>query len=287
MTEEKSVLDKDLDKIAATSDPITVMFELNEEMMWRIGRIGYVLTYAFWAGILVAILAAVFFVWTILTEVNFAGLVGSVIVVLTSAIATMYAHRERPFLDEYKVLAGAVGRSRYWKPNPNIPPGSDILERYLKYLEKYDDRFAYYFKNKPKYLHKDFRMETKSGKKIHFDAVLRGSSFPWDPVVEDVRVLIRTVPIATLSEVTSMKDDSEYALKNLGVRFVSKPGPARIVLIQTGKSSFDEAVVEAADENWVHYARRLGNDEVDWSSPIELIAESESGTYNLGTVFFG
>ena len=278
--------DQDLDKVVASSDPITVVFELNEEMMRRVGRIGYVLTYAFWAGILVTILAAIFFVWVALTDFNYAPLIAALIVIFASVIASGYARRERPFLDEYRVLAGMVTRAKNWNPNPVIPEGNDVVERYLKYLEQLDDRFAYY-RNKPGYLQKDFRLKTKNGKEVHFDAMMAGPSYPWDKVVEDVRILVRTVPQVTDTEVWSMKEDAEYALKSLRRgSFVFKGGSARIVLIQTGRSDFDEGAVLVANNNWVKYTRSLGGDSVEWSSPMELVAENPSGTYNFGTVFF-
>ena len=85
-----------------------------------------------------------------------------------------------------------------------------------------------------------------------------------------------------------MKEDSEYALHNIRRgRFVAKPGPARVVLIQTERSDFDEAAVKAANNDWVNYHRGLGSDTIDWSSPIELVSENRSGTYNFGTIFFG
>ncbi|MBN1677877.1 MAG: hypothetical protein JW880_04995 [Candidatus Thermoplasmatota archaeon] len=288
MTEEESILDRDLDKIVATSDPIAVVFELNEEMMWRVGRIRYVLTYAFWAGILVTLLTIIFMVWVALTDYDLAVVILGLLVIFASVIASGYARREKPFLDEYRVLASAVARAKNWQPNPAIPQGSNVLDRYLKYLAQSDDRFGYYFENRPKYLRRDFRVKRKTGEEIRFDAVLEGSSYPWDPVVEDVRVLVRTVPIATVADVMSMKEDSEYALRGLRwLRFVFKPGPARIVLVQTEREVLEEGVVEAANEHWVHYKRGLGGDEVDWSSPIELVAESESGTYNFGSIYFG
>ncbi len=289
MSEEESILDKDLDKIVSSSDPITVVLELNEEMMWRVGRIGYVLSYAFWAGIMVTILATLFMIYTLLTEVIYINLIGSFLVAFFSIMASVYAYREKPFLDEYKVLAGSVSRAKDWQPNPRIPDGKTMLDRYLNYLSQTDDRFAFYFNHKPKYLHRDFRMEKKKeGKEIQFDAVLAGSSFPWDKVVEDVRVLIRVVPLATLSELRTMKDDAEYALRHLrDYRFVSKPGPARIILVQAQNSEFDHEVVKTANTEWVKYERGLGGTNVSWSSPIELVAEKPSGDYEFGTIFFG
>lgn len=287
VTDERNIFDSDLPKAVAFSDPMSVVFELNSEMLLRINRIRYVLVYAYWAGVAVAILSVIYFIWTVFTEVNYINLGGTVLIIVLSIIACHFARQQKPFLDEYKVLAGAVDRAKDWIITPPIPEGDSHVNRLLRYLESTDERFAYYIK-KPGYLRRNETVKTKDGQNVRFDAVLEGSSFPWHPVVENVRVLIRVVPVVTRDEVARMVRDAELALKRIGrTRWEFKPGPARILLIQTERGNFDSEAIEAANTTWVHYQRTVGGTSYEWSSPVELIAESADGRYNQGTVCFG
>jgi len=287
VTDEQSIFDNELPKAVAFSDPMSVVFELNSEMLWRITRIRYVLVYAFWVGIAVAILSACYFLWIVFTEVNYVSLGGVVFVIVLSFLACYFARQQKPFLDEYKVLAGAVDRAREWNMNPPIPDGSSHVDRLLRYLEDTDERFAYY-SGKPGYLRRNEAVKTRDGQIIRFDVVLDGSSFPWHPVIENLRVLVRVVPVVSRDELMRVTKDAELALKRIGwAKWDFKPGPARIVLVQTEKSGFDGEIIEVANMNWVHYQRTVGGVSYKWSSPVELIAEGTDGRYNLGTVCFG
>jgi len=288
MTETEETIEGSLTDAIGFTDPIETVFEINEQMLYRISRIRYVFMYAFWAGLLVSIACILALVWVLATGTEATTIFLLVGTILASSLAAWFAHAEGPFLNEYQVLAGAVSRARDWEPHPSIPEGKDALARYLKYLEHQDDRFAFYYGKKSEYLKLGSTLKGKSKKNCHFDASFVASSFPWDDIEESVRIFVRAVPIVTQSDMEAMKKDAEDVIPTAAKAYwVFKPTSFRFVLLQTGSANFSEEIIGFANENQVEYNRLIGGSEYDWSFPIELVAEDASRVYNFGTVYFG
>lgn len=271
----------------AFTDPIEMVFGINEQMFHRVSHIRYVFTYAFWAGIIALVLAVIAILWVLFTgpDPNLLVLLGLAIVV--SVIAVWFVHQERPFLDEYQVLAGAVHRAKDWLPMPRVPEGDSPLDRFIAYLEAYDDRFAYFYKKKPEYLRRDVLLEGKSKTQHHFDAFFEPSSYPWDGIEESVRLFVRTVDEVDASNIEDLKDAVEDVVSAGGrLRWAFKSCATRVILIQTQSGDFDDELVEEANEHRIKYKRDIAGTTMNWSSPVELVAE-DGNHYNFGTVYFG
>jgi hypothetical protein len=271
----------------AFTDPIDTVFDINEQMLRRVSRIRYVLTYAFWAGVVALLLATIAILWVLLTGPDPSALALLGFIIVLSIVAVWFAHQERPFLDEYQILAGAVHRAKDWLPRSRVPQGDSPLNRFLAYLEAHDDRFEYFYKKKPEYLQRDVLLKGKSKKQHHFDAFFQPSSFPWDKIEESVRVFIRVVDEVDSSTIEDMKEAVEDVLSAIGrPQWVFKPCGTRVVLIQTQSDEFDDDVIEEANERRIRYTRDIGGTPTDWSLPAELVAE-DGDFYNFGTTYFG
>jgi len=288
MTEDEETSEESLADAAAFTDPIDAVFEINEQMLYRISRIRYVFTYSFWAGALASIICAFALVWVLLTGPDAFTVFVLLVAIIASVVAFWFSRSEGPFLSEYQLLAGAVSRARDWQPHPNIPEGEDAIARFLNYLKEQDDRFAFYYDKNNQNLKLDFTLRGKSKNGHHFDAVFVASSFPWDHIEGSVRIFVRAVPSVTTSDIEAMKKDAEDVIPTAAKGYwVSKPTSFRFILLQTGIADFSDEVIKSANETRAEYTRELGGSEYDWGCPIELVAEDPSGVYNFGSVYFG
>ncbi|MFQ5951775.1 MAG: hypothetical protein ACE5KH_06810 [Candidatus Geothermarchaeales archaeon] len=273
---------EELPEAVAFADPITAVFELNEEMLKRSTRIGYIVEYALWAGVIITIISGLGSLVLWLSGEDITLRVLAAVALVISPIVAFYARRERRFLGEYRVRSGAVNRAKSWQPDAPIPEGPDPLSRFLDYLRTQDERFAYLVDKRPKRLARPAEIWGRSKETHDFDAYFEGSPWPWDSVQEGVRILIRTAPKVTLDILQSMREDAEDVLAQSESLL-----PARVILLQTELATFSDEIVDFANENWVEYERRVGSSEWDWESPVELVAESPKGTYTFGSVNFG
>jgi len=277
-------MEEDLPKSIAFTDPINIVFDLNEEMLSRVARFRYILIYTFWAGIAVSILAIIAFILLVLFEPFSYVHPMPIGVLIASLLASYLSRQQRPFLEEYRVLASAVKRAGDWDPHPKIPDDPYPTSRMLKFLEGQDERYAYLYKKKPKRLQKPAQIKGKS-KKIHtFDAIFCGISTGWpSPIPEGVTIFIRSLTEIRIDDIKNAKSEVEDVIQRIGFIYDS----IRVILIQTDSPSFSEEVLEYAGKNWLEYSKEIGSYTYEWSSPIELIAEDNSGVYNFGSCYFG
>ena len=174
-----------------------------------------------------------------------------------------------------------------------MPEGADAVSRFVKLLESQDERFAYFFRKRPRGLSRDLTTTGKSGKQLHFDLSFSCSSYPWDRMHEGVRVLLRVKQKIGVDDVREMKEDFQDLLKRPILKshgrllFVFRSTIWRVVLLQTKSSEISEDAIMYANENHVKYERMVGGNTYDWSSPIELLAETPDGSYEQGIFYFG
>lgn len=272
---------EDLPDAVAFTDPITAVFELNEEMVKRVSRIGYIVDYAFWAGVILSMLSGIGSLVFWVTDADLVLRVLAPAALIVSPVVAWYARKERQFLDEYRVLASAVNRAKDWEPNPEIPEGDDPLERLLKYLEEQDERFAYLYRRRPRCLKESYTVQGLEEESYTFDAYFACTPYPWYRVQEGLRLLVKVLPVVEIEDIQELMDAAMDALEG------GSSLPTRIILLQTDEADFPDEVVEHVDENWVEYDRSVGRDNWDWASPIELMAEDPEGQYNFGSFYFG
>lgn len=271
------------------SDPMSVLFDLNDDMLEGMDRIRYALGFSFWAGGLLAVGSAVAALWLVLFEQPRDHLwtaLALALVALVSGYASYSAHAERQFLEDYSILARGVQRANLWKPNPTIPEGPDALSRLVAHLKETDERIGYITDKDPKKLRRDASVKGKSKAMHKFDLFMAADKpmgILSDPVPEGIILLVRKVEGATLDDVKELKAAAEDVLNRLHPYDQS----ARVVLLQTGERKFPEAVVEFANKNWMNYDRSIGNSGWAWSSPVELIGEGPDKTYVLENMYFG
>jgi len=269
------------------ADPMSVFFDLNEEMLESIERLRYILTYSLWVGAAVALGAIVAFFWLLYSEgLSLLQLVLGALA-LASGVASYYSHGERPFLDDYRVLAWGIHRANLWNSYPKIPEGDDSLSRLTKYIEATDERFGILYEKNPKKLSKNVELKGKSKKSHHFDLCFKSVAntvWPKDPIPEGITLLVRAVPKATIEDVKNLKKAAEDVIKD--GTFLDDTA-LRVILLQTDQGQFSEDVIEYAGKNWLEYDRDFTSYSSRWSSPIELVAEDPSGHYRFGNCYFG
>lgn len=271
------------------SDPMSVLFDLNDEMLEGMDRIRYALGYSFWAGGMIALGSIVYAIWLVLVEQSgdsgwYALLL--LLIAWVSAYACYSARSERSFLEEYRVLAWGIQRTNEWEPHPKIPEGPDAVSRLTSYLKESDDRIGYIVGKNPGKLERDKSVKGKTKAMHKFDLFMAADK-PMglfsDPVPEGMVLMVRSVKDATIEDVKELRNDAEDVLK----RLYPDDQAARVVLLQTGGGKFPEAVVELANKNWMRYDRTIEGRTWDWSSPVELIGEGQDNTYNLENMYFG
>jgi len=272
-----------LPKAVAFSDPISAVFELNDEMLERMSRIGYVVKYSFWAGALLALLAGGYLVYSLFEgPADLLILFALSVITIVSVTASWYARGESPFLEEYKVISSAISRARRWEPHPKLPEGKDPGERLVNYLKSVDERFEYWLEREPECLRRNAQVKGKGRKAYGFDLVFERPLLSTSSE-ESVRILVRTVKTVTVDDVKNIVKDVQAVLDSGS----DVGSPARAILLQTGGKEMSQAAIEHANSNWVKYSRDLGNMAYDWESPVELIAEDPSGVYSFGSFYFG
>jgi hypothetical protein len=268
---------------------MSVLFDLNDEMLDGIDRITYALEYSFWAGGLIALGSIIYALW--LVFVDHSGNWGWYVLVLAliawaSAYACYSARSERSFLEDYKILAWGIQRSNEWEPHPKIPTGPDAISRLVSYLKESDDRIGYIADKNPKKLERDKTVKGKSKTAYKFDLYMEADKpvgLLSDPVPQGMILMVRAVKSATIEDVKQLKKDAEAVLK----RVCPDDQAARVVLLQTGSGNLSQTVVEFANKNWMRYDRTIDGTTWNWSSPVELIVEAEDNTYNFENMYFG
>lgn len=272
------------------SDPMSVFFDLNEEMLERIDGLRYAVGYAFWAGIVATLGAVGAILWLAFYEQSSDVLYYLVlgILALVSAWAAYQARQDGPFLADYRVFAWALRRAHKWEPTPKIPEGRDPLARLTAHLKATDERFAYIAERKPEKLVRDAEIKGKSKRTHRFDMFFAASkpvgAFR-DPIPEGLLVMVREVKSATVEDLKALRGDAEDVLEGWAY---PPEAAARVILLQAGGGGgFSDEVREYAGKNWVRYDRDFEGCSSEWSSPIELVAEDPSGTYVLGNCSFG
>ncbi len=270
----------EVSKSLSFTDPISAMFELNDDLMKRVGRFTYLLEYAHFGGIFVLLLSAPALLVGFFDKWPFQELVLLGMVLGASFLAWWYGRQEVRFLDEFRLRSAALSRAKNWEPHPTIPPGQDPMDRFLSYLKEQDDRFAYVCAKKAKRLEKRAELSGKSGKTYRFDAFFNGWLFSWRHA--PIMVFIRLVPTARVEDVQAMKMAVEDVLAVLDY-----DGPVRAFIVQTHSGELPEEVMQYANEHFLVYERTVGSKTLDWASPVEVIAEDPAGVYNIGSFYFG
>jgi hypothetical protein len=268
---------------------MSLLFDLNDEMLEGMDRIRYALGFSFWAGGLIALGSIFYALWLVFVEPSHdSGWYALLLAVIAwvSAYACYSAHAERSFLEDYSILGWGVQRANEWKPNPKIPEGPDAVSRLVAYLKETDDRIGYILEKNPQKLQRNASVKGKS-KEMHSYDLFMNASKPIgilsDPVPEGMILMVRKVEKATVDDVKGLKKASEDVLK----RLYPCDQSARVVLLQTVVGKFPEEVAEFANKNWMKYDRSIDDGIWDWSSPIELVGEAPDRTYNLENMYFG
>ncbi len=279
---------EELPEVVDITDPIAAVFDLNEEMAGRARRIGFIVAYAFDAGIILSGVAGIGLLFLLTsfqgTQSDFILVAFAAATLVVSPVVVWFAQKERQFLWEYRVLSSSANRARDWEPQPEIPDGDSALERLINYLRKEDDRFAHHYEKRPQALRMPAQVSGKSKVARSFDAYFARNPWPWERIPDGLRLLIRVLPEADLEDVEKFREETEEVLDSV----VPPPSAARIILLQTDDSDFSEEVVDYVNENEVEYKRRIGSKTWDWSSPIELVAEDpEDDVYSFGNYYFG
>lgn len=270
------------------SDPMSTFMDLNEYMLDSIDHLRYVLSYSYWFGLALAVTSIGAFLWLLLEEgLSWLHLVLGVIA-LSSVIAAYWSRLERPFIDDYRVFAWAIHRANGWEPHPKIPEGPDPVSRLLSHLRATDERIDFLLETKGRKVEKNATVKGRSKKSHGFDAFFaaeRPATLSLDdPIPEGITLLVRAVPRATVEDLYELRKAAQDVLSG---RLSLNDSAARVVLLQTGQGEFSKEVVESAGKDWLEYPRTFGSGEVDWSSPVELVAEDSSGVYNFGNCYFG
>ncbi len=278
----------DLDDGIDFTDPIAAVFDLSEEMVERALRIGWIVAYAFYAGIGLTGIAALGLLFLLSsfqgTQSDFILVAFAAATLVVSPIVVWFARRERQFLLKYRVLSSSANRARDWEAQPEIPEGNTPLERLISYLREEDDRFAHHYEKRPQALKMPAEVTGKSKVAYSFDAYFARNPWPWERIPDGFRLLVRVIAEADLEDVERLREEAED-----GLSFVdAPPSGARIILLQTDRSDFSEEVVDYVNENEVEYERLIGSETWDWSSPIELVAEDlDMDVYSFGNYYFG
>ena len=131
-------------------------------------------------------------------------------------------------------------------------------------------------------MEKNNEADGKSGKIHRFDAYFDGRLLTWRRAPGPVLIFVRIVKAIRVQDVELMKEAVEDVLSAGGYS-----GPVRALIVQTESGDISEDVVLYANEHPLEYERSVGVKSVDWTSPVELLAEDPSGTYNIGTFYFG
>ncbi|MBN1677735.1 MAG: hypothetical protein JW880_04280 [Candidatus Thermoplasmatota archaeon] len=271
------------------TDPMSVLFDLNDEMLEGMSHMRYAIGFSFWAGGAIAIASAISFLWVIFVDQpESLGLYAFAlaIIALVSAYACVCAHEGRPLLEDYSILGRGIRRANLWKPSPKMPGGPDPVSRLLTYLRETDDRIEVAVS---RYKHKVARDASAKGKSkgVHkFDLFVETQSpftISSKDVPEGLVVMVRAVEKASLEDVRRLKADSEDVLR----RVYPYDQAVRVILLQTGDGKFPGEVTEFANKSWMKYDRTIDDRTWEWSSPIELIAEGKDGLYVLENAYFG
>lgn len=272
----------------ALSDPMNTFLDLNEYMLDGIDHLRYVLAYSLWFGALISIASIGAFGWY-LVEDGLSWLhLALAVVALCSVMAVYWSRLERPFIDDYRIFAWALHRASGWEPHPKVPQGPDPVSRLLSLLSEKDERFELLLEKKGDKLVRNAEVKGHS-KKLHaFDAFFaadRPMTLSLDDTIpEGVTLLVRVVSKATVDDLARLKSDAEDVLQG---NVSMNEAALRVILLQAGAEEFPSEVVEYAGKNWMEYPRTFDSGQYDWSSPVELIAESPSGVYNFGNCYFG
>src|SRR2546425_5932202 len=273
---------EELPKSIAFTDPMSAVFDLNDDLMKRIDRLWYVVTYAHVAGMVLTLISPLVFLVGVLNGWPTTNLAGLVLVVLASLVAWRFARQEVRFLFEYRLRSSAVNRARTWDPHPNVPEGPSPLDRLIKYPVTQDDRVAYLYGRHTKPFEKDVNIAGKSGRTHRFEAYLDGRLLTWRRTAGPIRIFVRTTPVARIEDLKAMKKAVEDVLES-----GYYGGAVRAFLLQIQAGEISEDVTLYANLNPLDYAREVGGKELEWSSPIELIAENPGGAYNIASFYFG
>ena len=272
---------EDLPEAVALMDPIDLVTELNEGMIERYPKYVFILAYATFVGFFVSIGAALMLIIYI-SEGNLWNSFVMAMILIVSIPASWYAFHEKGFLDDYRILAAVVNRGLTWDPLPQIPEGQTHVERFLNYLKDQDDRFEVLYTRYPEKMVRDAELKGKS-KEVHkLDLYYEGRPRLRDWRLPFLDLYIRVVPEITKEIIDDYKDSLEDILQDKENR-----SAVRFFLLQVGKSSFSDDIIEHVNTNLVVYERIIQDDGHDWYSPIEIIAEDPEGHYNIGSFYFG
>ncbi len=271
-----------ISKSVAFTDPISAVFELNEDFMKRLTRVTYLLEYAHTGGLIVTIISIPFLLAGILIPWPLENLGILSLIFLASFLAWWYGRQELRFLEEYRIRSAAVSRAKNWDPHPKIPDAGTPLDRLTRYLEDQDERFAYVYQRRPDKLEKDAVVQGKSRRDHHFDGYFDGRLFTWRRTPGPLQIFIRVAPVVRRTDLERMNQSVVDVLKGSDYT-----GPIRAILLQTNSGEISDEVIMYANQHPLEYERDVGEKTTDWASPIEVVAEDPSGVYNIGSFYFG
>jgi len=263
-------------------DPISTISDLNSEMLGRLGRIEFILSYSLWVGLCLSILSFIGIIVVSLAYQDAWYFIGLIIVFAFSFYTTWISLQERPFIYEYHTFVSSVQRGLDWDPEADIPEGRDEIDRLYKMLQEQDERVNKVYNSKNVKIYRDHTIEGESKKKYHFDGYLEGWVPGYNPFNEGVVIFIRKCPKVEQTDV-----DEYIAALNDIFKLSMEGRSKRFFFIQTEKPEFSEDIVEYVYENQIEYDRDARAYAWEWSSPIELIAEGSEGQYSIGTFSFG
>ena len=175
-------------------DPISIIADLNQEMLERMPKFEYIVTYSFWAGVGLAVLSFIGIVYVSIWDPDIMMIIFLISVFGCSVLAAWLSRQQRPFLYEYHLFSSTVKRGLEWEPDPEIPEGKDDIDSLFNYLREQDDRVGRVYGKKHTKLDRDHKIEGDSKKEHHFDLYLEGWVPGFNPFNEGIMLFIRKVP---------------------------------------------------------------------------------------------
>lgn len=265
-------------------DPIAGLSEVAQVFETKAGMISTVVVLSGIVAVIGSLFSAILLIGSLLDGDIIGGLLLFGVPLLVFLIILVNAIRSEghiwPIANRLKSLSKALT----FDPAPQIPEGRDSVDRFLNYLQVSDDRFSKSLAKVPRELKLGVRLKGKSGKSYVFDAFMHDKGgWKRSRYLMTIKLFPHRVSVSDLEAYKKQLEDVFEKIRRL---------PTRIFVIQN-EGELDEEAIEYAESEWVVWesqnaphamiirGRRYGG------VPIEIVRETEEGTYDFGIFYFG
>jgi len=264
-------------------DPLAGLSEVAQVFGTKAGMISTVVGLSVIVALFGSLFSAIFLIESLLDGDIIGGLLLFGVPLLVFLIILVNAIRSEghiwPIANRLKSLSKALT----FDPAPQIPEGRNSVDRFLKYLQASDDRFSKSLAKVPRELKLGSRLKGKSGKSYVFDAFMHDKGgWKRSRYLVALKLFPHQVSVSDLEAYKKQLEDVFEKITRV---------PTRLFAIQE-EGELDEEAIEYAESEWVvwkgqnaPYAtvrrRRYGG------VPIEIVRETEEGTYDFGIFYFG